>query len=85
MSNVTLGEVRQNATIQMLDKALLRKRSIFGVPNIQNVLVFHFRLNNQMSGQPISNTQQNKGELLEGDSKSKDVRMSNILAAKGEP
>ncbi|CBK23702.2 uncharacterized protein [Blastocystis hominis] len=35
-----------------------------------------------MSGQPISNTQQNKGELLEGDSKSKDVRMSNILAAK---
>lgn len=85
MSNVTLGEVRQNATIQMLDKALLRKRSIFGVPNIQNVLVFHFWLNNQMSGQPISNTQQNKGELLEGDSKSKDVRMSNILAAKGEP
>lgn len=42
MSNVALGEVRQNATIQMLDKALLRKRSIFGVPNIQNVLVFHF-------------------------------------------
>lgn len=42
MSNVALGEVRQNATIQMLDKALLRKRPIFGVPNIQNVLVFHF-------------------------------------------
>ena len=77
------GGMRLNATIQTIYNASFGKGTIFGVPNIHNVLVFHFWLNNQISGQPISNTQQNKGELLEGDSKSKDVRMSNILAAKG--